>query len=84
MWGRANHAHERANADVPEIQQHPTESDGWDFDYGCISRYGMPGPQMPDSLIPEENEVNDDENIKKEDVAVSSGDESDWTEEDEV
>lgn len=57
------------NADVPQIQQHPTDSYGWDFDNGYYWPIWHEGPQMPDTLIPED-EVSGDESIKEEDMTV--------------
>lgn len=68
-----------ANADVAEIQQHPDASNGWDLESGCYTPIWHEGPQMPDTLIPEQDEITkDDEDV---DMTVSSDDESDWTEE---
>ena len=40
-------------------------------------------PQVPDMLIPEQEEIiNDDGNSEDADMAISSDDESDWTEDD--
>ena len=75
-------AHMWLNADVAEIQQHPTESNGWDFDNGYYQPIWHEGPQMPDTLVPEEDELNGDESIEEENMTVSSDDESDWTEDD--
>ena len=72
-----------ANADVSEIRQHPDASNGWDLENECYVPIWHEGPQVPDTLIPEQEEIiNDDGNSEDIDMAVSSDDESDWTEDD--
>ena len=72
-----------ANADVSEIRQHPDASNGWDLENECYVPIWHEGPQVPDTLIPEQEEIiNDDGNSEDVDMAVSSDDESDWTEDD--
>lgn len=66
-----------ANADITEIQQHPN---GWDFD----GRYHQPiwheGDQMPQTLIPEEKELEEEESTEEDDMTVSSDDSDGYSE----
>ncbi len=69
-----------ANGHLAEIQQHPDASNGWDLENGYYMPIWHEGPQMPCNLIPEQDEIiNDDEN--NEDMTVSSDDELDGIEE---
>ena len=73
-----------ANADKAEIRQHPDVSNGWDLVDGYYLPIWHEGPQMPDSLVPEKDELatNDNENDEDMGMGVSSDAESDWTEDD--
>ena len=71
-----------AAADQQHLEQHPTEEDGWeilDSEYKLIWFYGE---QLPDSLIPEESELQEIEDEAEADMQVVSSDEENGSDED--
>ena len=69
MWGAANQS---------EIQQHPTEYDGWTMQNESYEIIWFDGPQLPAALVPEtETELDDLGSLDDDDFEVSSSDEED-------
>lgn len=52
-----------ADADQSELVQHPSADDGWTLDEGIYNPIWFDGPQLPDALVPDDNEAaNSEEN----------------------
>ena len=70
MWFHANRRH---------IDQHPLESDGWELRNGSYMPILFEGPQLPETLLPDGDEVNyeinDDEDAELRLEAASSDEE---------
>lgn len=65
------------SADSPEINQHPGESNGWEFKDGFYYPIWHEGSQLPDTLSPHVEAIDDDKQDEEEekDMTVSSDDE---------
>lgn len=61
-----------ANVDVTDIQQHPTEDDGWELQDESYEISWFSGPQLPDALVPDEEATEEESD---EDFQLSSSDE---------
>ena len=70
-----------AKADQNHIDSHPAEADGWLCEQGLYEPVWFDGPQMPDTLVPTQNEIENDEDDEVE--SVSDGDMSSDEDEDE-
>lgn len=74
MWSKANRQ---------EIVQHTKKSDGWEFEDGSYVPVWFDGPQLPDSLVPDEGEMNDDGDKDEEKMEAASSDEENELSDDE-
>jgi len=74
MWSQANRQ---------EIVQHPKKSDGWEFEDGSYVPVWFDGPQLPDSLVPHEDEMNDNGDEDEEKMEAASSDEEEEQSDDE-
>ena len=65
------------SADSPEINQHPGESNGWEFKDGFYCPIWHEGSQLPDTLSPHVEAIDDGKQDEEEekDMTVSSDDE---------
>lgn len=63
-----------AEADNTQINQHPTTEDGWQLENDSYQLIWFTGSQLPEKLIPDD-EDNSDHETNYEDTAVSSSDE---------
>lgn len=61
-----------AQADNTDINQHPTTDDGWQLENDSYQITWFTGSQLPEKLIPEDEDDSDDETSYEEDTAVSS------------
>ena len=70
-----------ANADRAYLEQHPSEANGWTLEDGVYTPVWFQGPQLPEILVPEDNEIEDITSDENEDVdrceAASSDEEID-------
>ena len=64
-----------ANADKPMIQQHPSVDDGWELVADQYKPIWFEGDQLPESLVPDEEELADADDDEV--LAQSSSDEED-------
>jgi len=65
-----------ANADQKEIDQHPTQHDGWELDDGTYNIVWFEGQQLPDTLVPEVSDTASNVGDPDDDLVVSSHDEA--------
>lgn len=49
-----------ADADQSQLAQHPSVEDGWTLDDGIYNPIWFEGPQLPDALVPDENEESEE------------------------
>ena len=77
MWGLW------ANADKSEICQHPSSADGWELVDDQYEITWFDGPQLPDSLTPDEDDALDPESSDDSDFSISSSDDEDCLSSDE-
>jgi len=63
-----------ANADLSELNQHPSSNDGWELHEEQYEIIWFDGQQLPESMVPEEEDHSHQES-SDDDLNVSSSDE---------
>ena len=69
-----------ANGDKPHIEQHPTENDGWTLQDCAYKPIWFDGPQLPNTVVPDEKEKEDSEESNASLESSSSDEEGDSSE----
>ena len=72
MWIGANESH---------IEQQLTEENGWQLLDGQYKPVWFDGQQLPDSLVPEEGEVEELQKEAEDDMEIASSDEEESSDE---
>ena len=73
MWARADQNH---------IEQHPTEENGWQLVDDHYKPVWFEGEQLPESLIPETEELEAMDKEEEDDMETASSDEDNSSDED--
>ena len=71
-----------ATADQSHIEQHPTEENGWQLVDNQYKPIWFEGEQLPESLIPQEEELDETDKEAEDDLEIASSDEEDSSDED--
>ena len=73
-----------ANENKSDLEEYSSGDDGWTLDDGVYNSIWFDGPQVPDALVPDDNEMdNSDESIDRLE-ADSSDEEGDASEDEEL
>ena len=72
-----------ANENKSDLEEYSSGDDGWTLDDGVYNSIWFDGPQVPDALVPDDNEMdNSDESIGR--LEAYSSDEGDTSEDEEL